>query len=171
MYGGAGSYRDINPFDSRGVWGAIAILLILSLAGCARHVVHEVAGVERQRQNNPGVTVTNDTMSLRQVPRGFEPEQEWRLRPPLGESFENALENYVHRASVRIIDAEIAPNTLLSTQTVRTSMLVEANGRTYRLQYRWETDDAGWGGKWVDLIPEFIDKLAKELADRLQEDQ
>ncbi|MDD5723775.1 MAG: hypothetical protein PHY29_08570 [Syntrophales bacterium] len=85
----------------------------------------------------------------------------------MGQSFEIALEKYIDRAKVRIIDAEIAPNTLLLSQSVRTSLLVEANGRTYRLQYQWETDDAGWGGKWVDLIPQFIDKLAQQLSEKL----
>ena len=147
---------------------AVAGFLLLSVAGCARHHVHETTGVAPQADNKPGVSVVSDTETLRQVPRGFEPEQEWRLNPPLAQSFENALEAYVDQAEVRIIDAEIAPNTLLSSQTVRTSMLVEANGRTYRLEHRWETDAAGWGGKWADLIPTFIDELAKNLADQLR---
>lgn len=145
----------------------VAMLALVVLGGCARHMVHDTTGVRPPREDNPDVTVVSDTATIRQIPRGMEPEQEWRLKPPLAQSFENALERYVEQAKVRIIDAEIAPNTFLSSQTVRTSMLVEANGRTYRLEHRWETDDAGGGGKWADLIPRFIDELAKELADRL----
>ena len=153
-------------------WSSVAVavggLFLLTIAGCSRHQVHETAGVAPQTDDKPGVTVVSDTATLRQIPRGMEPEQEWRLNPPLAQSFENALEEYVDQADVRIIDAQIAPNTLLSSQTVRTSMLVEANGHTYRLEHRWETDDAGWGGKWVDLIPKFVDELAKNLAARLR---
>ena len=147
---------------------AFLMLLLVLLVGCARHIVGETRGIERQRSDNPEVMVTSDISTLRQVPRGFEPDIEWCLNPPLGQSFEIALEKYIDRAKIRIIDAEIAPNTLLLSQSVRTSMLVEVNGRTYSLQHQWETDNAGWGGKWVDLIPQFIDKLAQQLSEKLR---
>lgn len=65
---------------------------------------------------------------------------DYQLSPGLAVSFGRALERHVKAPGVRIIEAVIAPKTMLNQQHVRTSMLVEANGRTYRLRHDWETD-------------------------------
>lgn len=144
------------------------VFALLLVSACARHQIIQVDGVASERANNPAVTVTSDVEMIRREPSGMEPAMDYQLSPGLATSFERALERHVQAAEVRIFEAVIAPKTMLNQQYVRTSMLVEANGRTYRLRHDWETDKAGfWGTRYQKRIPVFLDALAEKLAGRL----